>query len=220
MKRTSITLVFATVFAAALSVTGQKPAARFVQDEVLVKFRAEVSEAQTARLNSRLGAAKLENLGDLHWQRVRVPAGSTVEKTIEKYRTLAEVEDAQPNYYYSLLLTPNDPLFNPPNTMYGLTKISAPAAWDLTTGSSAVVVADIDTGIRYTHEDLVANVWTKSGRDRRTTASMTTATALSTIITATIFATTIPIRGTSTATERTRPERSAPPATICSALSA
>jgi subtilisin family serine protease len=163
MKRISIALVFATVFAAVLSVAGQKPAARFVQDEVLVKFREGVAATQAERLNSRLGAAKLEDLGDLRWQRVRVPAGSTVEKTIEKYRGLAEVEDVQPNYYYSLLLTPNDPLFNPPNSMYGLTKISAPAAWDLTTGSSTVVVADIDTGIRYTHEDLAANVWQNPG---------------------------------------------------------
>ena len=47
--------------------------------------------------------------------------------------------------------------------MYGLSKIAAPQAWDLTTGSPTVVVANIDTGLRYTHEDLAANMWTNAG---------------------------------------------------------
>jgi subtilisin family serine protease len=47
--------------------------------------------------------------------------------------------------------------------MYGLTKIGAPAAWDLSTGSANVVVANIDTGIHYTHQDLAANIWTNPG---------------------------------------------------------
>ena len=47
--------------------------------------------------------------------------------------------------------------------MYEMQKISAPAAWDLTTGSQQTVVAVIDTGIKYTHEDLAANMWTNPG---------------------------------------------------------
>jgi subtilisin family serine protease len=42
-------------------------------------------------------------------------------------------------------------------------KISAPAAWNTTTGSNNVVVAVIDTGINYNHEDLAANVWVNPG---------------------------------------------------------
>lgn len=66
---------------------------------------------------------------------------------------------------------PNDPQFA---QMYGLhntgqtggtadADIDAPEAWDITTGSSNVVVADIDTGIDYNHPDLVANLWVNPG---------------------------------------------------------
>src|SRR5204862_2667730 len=54
--------------------------------------------------------------------------------------------------------TPNDPGLTG-GLMYGLDKIQARSAWDITTGRRDVVVADIDSGIDYTHPDLYLNVW-------------------------------------------------------------
>ncbi len=37
--------------------------------------------------------------------------------------------------------------------------IAAVPAWQITTGTNSVIVASIDTGVRYTHKDLAANMW-------------------------------------------------------------
>ena len=42
---------------------------------------------------------------------------------------------------------------------YGLAKIGAPEAWKIFNGSKDFIVADIDTGIDYNHEDLAFNLW-------------------------------------------------------------
>jgi serine protease len=71
--------------------------------------------------------------------------------------TLPEVEYAEPDAIMQHTLTPNDPqysnqwhYFAPSAGNYG---INAPAAWDFTTGSVSIVMADIDTGIT-NHADL------------------------------------------------------------------
>src|SRR5262249_32656528 len=72
----------------------------------------------------------------------------------------AAVAFAQPNFIYHAITVPNDPDFT---NLWGMSKIQAPAAWDISTGSPSVVVASIDTGVDYTPPDLATNVWTNPG---------------------------------------------------------
>jgi len=63
-------------------------------------------------------------------------------------------------------LDPNDPYYYSSGSwgqsypdLWGLHKISMNGAWDVTTGSSDVVVAVIDTGVDYNHVDIAENMW-------------------------------------------------------------
>ena len=61
---------------------------------------------------------------------------------------------AEQNYLYRAFVEPNDPSLN---KQWALDQIQAYGAWDLSTGSEAVTVAVLDTGIdqarRAKHED-------------------------------------------------------------------
>jgi parallel beta-helix repeat protein len=100
--------------------------------------------------------------------------------TAEEYGNDSNVEFAHPNYIVDFYTAqekieqdpipsyiPNDPYFNEQwaldNTgQNGGTPgadIHAPEAWEITKGSSDVVIAIIDTGVDYNHPDLASNIW-------------------------------------------------------------
>jgi subtilisin family serine protease len=56
----------------------------------------------------------------------------------------------------TLFASVNDPYFR---SQYALANTGVATAWDTTTGSAAVVVAGIDSGADYRHQDLYANIW-------------------------------------------------------------
>ena len=62
-------------------------------------------------------------------------------------------------------LTPKDPSWR---DLWGMKKVQAPTAWQASTGSRDIVVAIIDSGIDYTHEDLEGQMWVNPDEDLST----------------------------------------------------
>lgn len=69
-------------------------------------------------------------------------------------------EYAEPLPKRELLFTPNDPLVQ---DQYYLENINMFDAWDNFTEGEEIVIAIVDTGIEYDHEDLAENIWTNPG---------------------------------------------------------
>ncbi|PWH11942.1 MAG: peptidase S8 [Anaerolineae bacterium] len=80
----------------------------------------------------------------------------------EKLMERADIEYAEPDRIFEHTLVPNDPLYSQQWHYFGTYGINLPTAWEITTGSSSVVVAVLDTGIT-NHVDLSGK--TVSGYD-------------------------------------------------------
>ncbi len=102
-----------------------------------------------------------------------IARGRVLQQKIEELRSSGQFEYVEPDYVVSTDLLPADEAFTN-QTLWGLRNegqnggiagadVDAVRAWDITTGSSNVIVGVLDTGIRYTHQDLSANMWRNLG---------------------------------------------------------
>jgi subtilisin family serine protease len=94
------------------------------------------------------------------------PQAARLARLIASYRSDPHVEAVDLNYVVTIDLAPNDPYYWSTGTwgqsypdLWGLRKLNAEAAWDQTTGSASIIVADIDTGVDRNHPDLAPNIW-------------------------------------------------------------
>lgn len=157
------------------------------EPEVLVRFKSGVSRSEIERLTRRFNdriddrieyVRGLKSIDDLD--------NADPETVAAQYRAMADLVDyAEPNFRIETELpdflpvaerrdeapvnSPNDPYFNDQWALFNSGEnggksradIDAQKAWELTKGSEEVVVAVLDTGVDYTHPDLVANMWTR-----------------------------------------------------------
>ena len=159
---------------AASTAAGEGPL-RYAPGELLVRFKPSAQVAARAVVRSALGARRVASLPVPGLQVMRLEHATSVRAAADALRRDPNVLYAEPNFYYRLSALPNDPRFhelwgfhNTGQSVLGSggtpgADIDAPAAWDVTTGSSAVTVAVADSGIAYDHPDLKANIWTNPG---------------------------------------------------------
>jgi len=111
--------------------------------------RAQLVLKESHRIAPRLHAIKIG------------PAigGESVAAILARLRTDAAVEYAEVDQRRYPQAVADDPLF--PAQWYlqsasaTPSAVNAESAWDVTTGSTGVVIADIDTGVRFDHPDLL-----------------------------------------------------------------
>ena len=145
--------------------------APFREDRILIKPRPGAATNTLADLHRRSKTSVVQTFSGMgNLQILRLPVGETVWDLIHKYEASGLVEYAEPDYVVRIAATiPNDPSYLD-GTLWGLDNtgqsggtvdadIDAPEGWDGLTSASNIVVAVIDTGVRYTHEDLAANMW-------------------------------------------------------------
>jgi subtilisin family serine protease len=99
-----------------------------------------------------------------------VPTNYGTTHVLNLLSKLPGVKNVEPDIVYHTDATPNDTSFG---SLWGLNTgststgggfgINAKQAWDLSTGNSSTVVADIDTGMQLNHPDLAANLYTNPG---------------------------------------------------------
>jgi subtilisin family serine protease len=143
-------------------------------NEVLVKLRPGVSlqadsyivHAHDIRLVQALNRQGLMHLRS---------GSETAAQLVLELSADPDVEYAEPNYVVHTTtavappasVVPNDPLFLQQWALQNTGQtggtahadIDATQAWSIATGSTAVVVGVVDTGLDYTHPDLAANIW-------------------------------------------------------------
>lgn len=122
----------------------------FVENELVVQPYPGADPLALNALYADVGATVVAVMSDIDAVVLQVQSGELLAVAGELAASEL-IETIHKNYVYAPDATPNDTLFTRQDH---LPQINAPAAWDVTTGSSNVIIAVVDTGVDGTHPDL------------------------------------------------------------------
>ena len=142
----------------------------YVPGRVLVRWKPQLKSAARSAAMAPLGASRLASYEFVGVEALAVP-GMDAAEAAARLSQDPRVEYAEPDYIVSIGRVPDDPRYP---EQFGLhntgqtgglagSDIGAERAWDLFTGDPGLLIADIDSGCDYDHEDLAANIWTNPG---------------------------------------------------------
>jgi len=124
----------------------QAPAA---EAELIVRWKPQA----TKRSLIAESMVRVRSVGRATWlyRMSSSPAAGEVERLLERLRSRPDVEYAEPNHVRRPFATPSDKWYP---YQWNLKAINLERGWELSTGSSSLVVAVVDTGILPNHPDL------------------------------------------------------------------
>jgi parallel beta-helix repeat protein len=164
----------------------------YVPGEIIVKLKDEVShqiDIKNLESSPFFGVSALDSLNTRYGLQSIEKASKTtrvscldsvytlkfsedvdVLSLVAQYQNNPAIEYAEPNYIYHVCEVPDDPYFSYQWALNNTGQtggtpdadIDAPDAWNITTGDAGIVIAVIDTGVDYTHSDLMDNIWVNS----------------------------------------------------------
>jgi subtilisin family serine protease len=158
MRKLKVTICLCLVFSflvAGLTLgVGAAPApdaSKFVPGEVIVGLEAVTVDSVQA-LRGR-GGSIIKEISVLKALVVKVRVGSE-DEYIQKVRSIPGFRYAERNGIVQAVYMPNDPDWG---QLWNMRIIEADDAWDAHKGSTSVVIAIVDTGVDYSHNDLSAH---------------------------------------------------------------
>jgi serine protease len=140
-----------------------------LREQTLSAAAHETSRAQA--LGQRLGLAMSAGAAVSDRSQVVFASGITSAELAQRLAQEADVEYAVPDQRRRVRTAPNDPLYASGGPGNGpavgqwylrapvgqvLSSINVEPAWNVTTGNPGIVVAMVDTGVRFDHPDLLA----------------------------------------------------------------